>query len=222
MLKSNSSYINFLHIGETSTIFSLIYLPLDLASDYLEFGAFILYRRTEEVYSNFYKIYDELIWETLCVKRIKKVRMINQGMCIYIHNEYDYHIVSSYNLNKNLLDLGHLLPSMTYLIFTATNSVNQQWDVSLLPFLLEQYLGVISREDSENDLSKDYRPLDGLSWIKIFRSYKCLGYVEEVDQFSRVTKQIMTMRGQNDRYLIKMLLNLLKELHEDILFLFHI
>ena len=105
---------------------------------------------------------------------------------------------------------------MTYLIFTATNSVNQQWNVSLLPFLLEQYLGVISREDSENDFSKDYRPLDGLSWIKIFRSY--LSYLKEVDQFSRVTKQIMTMRGQNDKYLIKMLLNLLKELHEDILF----
>src|SRR4051794_36219003 len=108
---------------------------------------------------------------------------------------------------------------MTYLIFTTTNSMNQQWNVSLLPFLLEQYLGVISKEDSENDFSKDYRPLDGSSWIKIFRPYKCLSYVKEVDQFSRVTKQIMAMRGQNDRYLIKMLLNLLKGLHEDILFI---
>ena len=108
---------------------------------------------------------------------------------------------------------------MTYLIFTTTNSMNQQWNVSLLPFLLEQYLGVISREDSENDFSKDYRPLDGSSWIKIFRSYKCLSYVKKVDQFSRVTKQMMAMNGQNDRHLIKMLLNLLKELHEDILFI---
>ena len=81
MLKSNSTYTNLLHIGETRTIFSLIHLPLDFASDYLEFGAFILYRRIDEIYSsNFYKICDEMIWEALCVKKIKKVRMMNQGI----------------------------------------------------------------------------------------------------------------------------------------------
>jgi hypothetical protein len=103
---------------------------------------------------------------------------------------------------------------MTYLIFTTTNSMDQEWSVSLLPFLLEQYLG-ISKINSENNFSKDYRSLDGSSWIKILRSYKCL---VNVDQFSRVTKQIMAVCGQNDRCLIKMLLKLLKELHEDILF----
>jgi hypothetical protein len=84
MLKSNSSYINILHVGETKTIFSMMYLPLDLVSDYLEFGVFILYceiDETDEIYaSNLYKFYDEMIWETLCVKNIKKARIMNQGM----------------------------------------------------------------------------------------------------------------------------------------------
>ncbi len=107
---------------------------------------------------------------------------------------------------------------MTYLIFTTTNSLNCQWNISLLPFLLEQYLGVISKDDSQSDFYKDYRHLDGLLWIKIFRSYKCMNdSINEVDQSSCVTKQIMVMRGQNDRYLIKMLVKLLKELYEDIL-----
>ncbi|CAI2163239.1 7157_t:CDS:10 [Funneliformis geosporum] len=194
MLKSNSSYINLLHIGETRTIFALIDLPLDLVSDYLEFGAFILYCRIDESYvaSNSYQNSDKMIWETLCVKKIKKAGMINQ-------------------------DFVHLLPSMIYLIFTTTNSLNCQWSISLLPFLLEQYLGVISKDESKSEISKDYRHLDGLRWIKIFRSYKCLNNsVNEVDQFSRVTKQIMAMRGHNDRYLIKMLVHLL---NEDILLL---
>ncbi|CAG8543768.1 4239_t:CDS:10 [Funneliformis caledonium] len=145
MLKSNSSYINLLHIGESRTILSLIDLPLDLVSDHLEFGAFILYCRIDESFvSNSYQISDEMIWETLCVKKIKKTRMINQ-------------------------DFVHLLPSMTYLIFTTTNSLNCQWSISLLPFLLEQYLGVISKDDSESDIFKDYRHLDannGNAWTE--------------------------------------------------------
>ncbi|GBB90316.1 hypothetical protein RclHR1_17220001 [Rhizophagus clarus] len=92
--------------------------------------------------------------------------------------------------------------------------MNQEWSVSLLPFLLEQYLGIAKR-DFGNTFSKDYRSLDDSSLIKIFRPYRCL--VNE-DHFSRITKQIMAVCGQNDRCLIKMLLKLSKELHEDILF----
>lgn len=81
MIKSNSSYINLLHVGETKTIFSMTCLPLDLVSDYLEFSAFILYCQIDEIHaSNLYKFYDEMIWETLCIKNIKKARIMNQGV----------------------------------------------------------------------------------------------------------------------------------------------
>ncbi|CAB5366662.1 unnamed protein product [Rhizophagus irregularis] len=105
MIKSNSSYINLLHVGETKTIFSMTCLPLNLVSDYLEFSAFILYCQIDEIHaSNLYKFYDEMIWETLCIKNIKKARIMNQ-------------------------DIDHLLPSMAYLIFTTTNSMDQEWSM---------------------------------------------------------------------------------------------
>jgi len=61
----------------------LIDLPLDLVSGHLEFGVFILCCRIDEIYvSNSYQISDEVIWETLCVNKIKKVRIVNQGMAM--------------------------------------------------------------------------------------------------------------------------------------------
>ncbi|RIA95303.1 hypothetical protein C1645_816913 [Glomus cerebriforme] len=156
MLKSNSSYINLLRIGETRTIFSLIYMPLDLVSNYLEFGAFILYCKINEIYSsNLYRLYDEMIWETLCVTKIKKTRIMSQNF-------------------------GRVLPSMTYLIFTTINSMSQKWNISLLPFLLEQYLGVISKEDSENGFSKDYRHLDVSLPLPLFTSTQALDSLNDV------------------------------------------
>ncbi|CAG8445083.1 779_t:CDS:2 [Acaulospora colombiana] len=117
MIRIHSPYINVLAAGQREDIFTLIDLPLDPLLCGLEFGVIIWYQ-TESSTAD--RNHDEHGWHSIYIEKI----LLN-------------------NMIKNGLDKFH--PSITHLIIGNPISLhNKPWDLTMLPFILEQYLGMES------------------------------------------------------------------------------
>ncbi|CAG8538417.1 16050_t:CDS:10, partial [Acaulospora morrowiae] len=189
MIRVHSPYINVLAAGQKDNISILIDLPLDHLLYGLELGVILWYQIIDN--STLDKKYDEIGWHSIYIEKIR-----------------------SPNTMKN--DLDKFLPSATYFMFNNSISLHKQWDLTMLPFILEQYLGVES--SFLNNASHEFRTTDGSCWLRLFRPYKCPSPDTCENEISiNITRQLMEIRSHDDKNLTFMTKILCRELSGDIL-----
>ncbi|CAG8525846.1 6534_t:CDS:2, partial [Diversispora eburnea] len=103
----------------------------------------------------------------------------------------------SFIRNKNESINFH--PSISYLIFNNSNSLSKQWDWSMLPFLLEQYLNLESK--FSNNASQEFQSVDGSRWLTLLRPYSIIKSDELENEISiNITRQLMEIREDINNY----------------------
>ncbi|RHZ75397.1 hypothetical protein Glove_214g11 [Diversispora epigaea] len=90
-------------------------------------------------------------------------------------------------------ELINFYPSVSYLIFNNSNSLSKQWDWTMLPSLLEQYLNVESK--FSNNVSQEFQSADCSRWLTLLRPYSITKSNELGNETSiNITHQLMEVR----------------------------
>ncbi|CAG8646661.1 1449_t:CDS:10, partial [Gigaspora rosea] len=167
LIRIRSSRIEVLSAGQEGRITALVDLPLDLILSGLEFGILLWYQTiTKSNIDQSAYSFEDYEWHSLYVDNIRTT-----------------------NTMKN--DLIDLLPSVSCMIFTTPISSKKQWNLTMLPFLFEQYLDVVA-STVNNNLFQEFKSTDELYRLILLRPYYNIN--ENDDK-----RQMMMIRCQNDR-----------------------